>query len=174
MTLTSASVLKFGNVTQLKAPISNLPSSIILGAIAGCLGAGFINVNTRLGILRKKYINTSTKKVLETCAFSFATASTFFLVAAYAPNCQTKDPDTDREYYAGGCTGADEYSPIASLLFNTEGGTIRAIMNNNLRTTFGEITGFICIWYFFTITTYGVTVPSGLFLPGIIIGCAIG
>jgi len=33
---------------------------------------------------------------------------------------------------------------------------------------------FACIWYFWTITTYGVNVPSGLFLPGMIIGCAIG
>ena len=30
------------------------------------------------------------------------------------------------------------------------------------------------VWYFWTITTYGVVVPSGLFLPGMIIGCAIG
>lgn len=33
---------------------------------------------------------------------------------------------------------------------------------------------FACVWYFWTITTYGVIVPSGLFLPGMIIGCAIG
>lgn len=47
-------------------------------------------------------------------------------------------------------------------------------MNNELKTTFQEISGFIAIWYVFFCTTYGVWVPSGLFLPGIIIGCAIG
>lgn len=31
-----------------------------------------------------------------------------------------------------------------------------------------------CVWYFWTITTYGVAVPSGLFLPGMIVGCALG
>ena len=30
------------------------------------------------------------------------------------------------------------------------------------------------LWYFWTITTYGVCVPSGLFLPGMIVGCAMG
>jgi len=30
------------------------------------------------------------------------------------------------------------------------------------------------LWYFWTITTYGVNVPSGLFLPGMIVGCALG
>ena len=47
-------------------------------------------------------------------------------------------------------------------------------MDNGIKTTFGEITIFIAIWYFFFVITYGVWVPSGLFLPGIIIGCALG
>jgi len=33
---------------------------------------------------------------------------------------------------------------------------------------------FFCVWYFWTIVTYGTNVPSGLFLPGMIIGCALG
>ena len=33
---------------------------------------------------------------------------------------------------------------------------------------------FLVVWYFFMSTTYGVWVPAGLFLPGIIVGCAIG
>ena len=33
---------------------------------------------------------------------------------------------------------------------------------------------YLFVWFFFTITTYGVYVPAGLFLPGIIIGCAVG
>ena len=136
------------------------------------MGAVFVDVQARLGMLRKKYINSPFKKVFEVCLFSFATASTFYLVAANAPNCQLED-DIDREYYAGSCSEG-YYSPIASLLFNTEGGTIRAIMNNELNTTYQEISGFIAIWYFFFCTTYGCWVPSGLFLPGIIIGCAIG
>ena len=33
---------------------------------------------------------------------------------------------------------------------------------------------YLSCWYFFTIVTYGVWVPAGLFLPGMIIGCALG
>lgn len=33
---------------------------------------------------------------------------------------------------------------------------------------------FASVWYFFFVTTYGIFLPSGLFLPGMIIGCAIG
>jgi len=30
------------------------------------------------------------------------------------------------------------------------------------------------VWFFFTITTYGISVPAGLFLPAIVMGCALG
>jgi H+/Cl- antiporter ClcA len=30
------------------------------------------------------------------------------------------------------------------------------------------------VWYFLISITYGTNVPSGLFLPGMIIGCALG
>lgn len=33
---------------------------------------------------------------------------------------------------------------------------------------------FSITWYFFTITTYGVWIPAGLFLPGIIMGGTLG
>ena len=33
---------------------------------------------------------------------------------------------------------------------------------------------FCFVWIFLTFVTYGVAVPSGLFLPGIIIGCCVG
>ena len=33
---------------------------------------------------------------------------------------------------------------------------------------------YLSLWYIFTITTYGVWVPAGLFLPGILIGCSVG
>mmetsp|Transcript_31051 Transcript_31051/g.42176 ORF Transcript_31051/g.42176 Transcript_31051/m.42176 type:complete len:140 (-) Transcript_31051:900-1319(-) len=37
-----------------------------------------------------------------------------------------------------------------------------------------EVVIFFVVWYIFTITTYGVWVPAGLFLPGILIGSCVG
>jgi len=33
---------------------------------------------------------------------------------------------------------------------------------------------YFIIWYSFTVVTYGTSVPAGLFLPGILIGCSLG
>jgi len=38
----------------------------------------------------------------------------------------------------------------------------------------GDITIYLVVWYGLTIVTYGVWVPAGLFLPGILIGCSVG
>ena len=37
-----------------------------------------------------------------------------------------------------------------------------------------DIVIYFAIWYGLTIITYGVWVPAGLFLPGILIGCSVG
>ena len=171
--LSSAAVLKFGTLTQLYSPMADLPAALIIGGVCGVLGALFVSVQGRLGILRKKYINTNLKKILEVCTFSFATAAAFFFVAMSSGNCQKKKPQEVRELYEFLCPEG-EYSPLATLLFNTEGGTIRSIMDYQLKLTLYDSVIFTLLWYFFFATTYGVWVPSGLFLPGIIIGCGLG
>ena len=30
------------------------------------------------------------------------------------------------------------------------------------------------MWYFWTVTTYGIWVPAGIFVPGMLMGCTIG
>jgi H+/Cl- antiporter ClcA len=63
---------------------------------------------------------------------------------------------------------------LASLFWATEGGVIRNIMDSRIQLDFLPMFLFFSVWYFFTITTYGTNVPAGLFLPGMIIGCALG
>ena len=62
---------------------------------------------------------------------------------------------------------------------NEEIGAIRTIMSGfdgpgGIRLPPRQMVTYLLVWYLFTITTYGVWVPAGLFLPGIIVGCAVG
>jgi H+/Cl- antiporter ClcA len=63
---------------------------------------------------------------------------------------------------------------LASLFWATEGGVIRNIMDDKIVLPLASMFLFFSVWYFFTITTYGTNLPAGLFLPGMIIGCALG
>ena len=86
------------------------------------------------------------------------------------------------------CEG-ETYNPLATLIFNTEGGTIRYLLSYPVVLK-DDVAGiedpavspippkdivlYFLVWYIFTVITYGVWVPAGLFLPGILVGCAIG
>jgi len=62
------------------------------------------------------------------------------------------------------------------LFFNTEKGIILNIFNASeyFKVGIGQLTLFTLSWFFFTVVTYGVWTPAGLFLPGIIMGGAMG
>ena len=63
---------------------------------------------------------------------------------------------------------------MATLLFNTEGDTIRSILAKGVDLAVWEVALFMGLWMTMTTITYGISVPAGLFLPAIIIGCSMG
>jgi len=182
--LSDQATLKFGKLNEEENTLLDIPAALVIGAVCGVLGSLFIYVNVSLGVYRKKYINTKTKKILETVFFAFMTSTLFFLVTLSRKNECIEKPasynDTTFRFYCP----EGYYNPFASLVFNTEGGTIRQLLNfpvvfkdindgaSTVSTT--NILIFFLVWYLLTITTYGVWVPAGLFLPGIIIGSSIG
>ena len=182
--LSDQATLKFGKLMEEENTLLDIPAALVIGAVCGVLGSLFIYVNVSLGVYRKKYINTKTKKILETIFFAFLTSTLFFLVTLSRKNECIEKPvtynDTTFRFYCP----EGYYNPFASLVFNTEGGTIRQLLNfpvvfkdiNDGASTVStaNILIFFLVWYLLTITTYGIWVPAGLFLPGIIIGSSIG
>jgi H+/Cl- antiporter ClcA len=187
----SESALKFAK-TQ---PDQRLPTSILLGAliigtISGILGALFININFRINGFRGKHQNKNWKKILEACLFAFASASAFYwapyIFSTCLPNEQPAlgrdfkdkvlsiwDKSEDYDISRGWCKEGT-YNPLATLMWKTEAGVIRQMMDADVLATRTQMFAFAGVWYFFFVTTYGIFLPSGLFLPGMIIGCAIG
>jgi H+/Cl- antiporter ClcA len=58
----------------------------IMGAIGGCLGSLFINVNTLVNIQRRRYLTTKRSKVIECVVFCMITSS-FVFWFSYMGNC---------------------------------------------------------------------------------------
>lgn len=63
---------------------------------------------------------------------------------------------------------------MATLLFNSQSGQIRVLLSNSVQLNLTETVAFMAVYFFFTVTSYGLSVPAGLFLPAIILGCALG
>ena len=60
VTLSDAAILKFGITAQEhRIPLYELPGTLIIGAICGVMGAGFVFVNERMSKMRKLAIKRS-------------------------------------------------------------------------------------------------------------------
>ena len=177
----SAAVLKFGTVNITPPTLEVLPGSFVVGAGCGLLGGIFVLVNSNLGIIRKKIVTSNWMKITEACLFSLMTTSVFYWMPQLFPICDPSSTvnSTNDDLIVNYDCPAGQYSPLATMFFNTEGDAIRSIISGfegtgGVNSTDWHLFVFAACWYIFTITTYGVWVPAGLFLPGIIIGCAVG
>ena len=174
VTLSDAAILKFGIMPEEHPiPLYELAGAVIIGFFCGIMGAIFVRVNICLLKLRKKTIKKPWQKVLEVSLFAALTSMTFFMVSLTLNKCLPKSDPIFHFYHNSRCTDR-EYSPMATLFFNTEGGTIRSLLSKAVTLNVYETTAFMLSWAGLFFTTYGVQVPSGVFLPGIIIGLAAG
>jgi chloride channel 7 len=72
-----------------------MPGAIVLGITGGCLGALFINVNTRVNAYRKVLLTSKWIKPIETLIFAFLSASIFFYVPSKFRDCQNTEEVVD-------------------------------------------------------------------------------
>ena len=176
----NGAVLKFGVDDISPSTFEVLPGSLIVGAVTGLLGGVFVVVNSNLGLVRKKLVTANWMKLLEACLFSFMTTTCFFWSASFFNECyDSADASNSDDILVNYDCPDGQYSPLATMFMNTEGDAIRSIINGfegpgGVYSYNWNLAYFAAMWYFWTIVTYGVWVPAGLFLPGIIIGCAVG
>jgi len=67
-----------------------------------------------------------------------------------------------------------EYNTLATLLFNTEGATVRGYLGYGTELAAWISVVYFFYWFFLSVISYGTAVPAGLFFPGILMGCALG
>ncbi len=101
LSLSDSGSLKLGNLSvETENSIIDLPAGIILGVICGLLGALFISVSIRLAMVRKMYINTSIRKVIEAVFFAFITASIFYaIVSIWSDECVSITTENEKTLF---------------------------------------------------------------------------
>lgn len=118
-----------------------LPGAFFVGAICGLLGGLFVLVNSRLGMLRKKYIKSNWAKCVEVAVFSLITSTCFYYAPIFFNDC--RDDTAITSSYAELVVQYDcppgQYSPLATMFMNAEGSVIRAIISG-----FSGPNGVIC------------------------------
>ena len=69
---------------------------------------------------------------------------------------------------------ARTFDRMATLFFESQINTIKSFMSDARNFNDFNILAFLLVWFSLTCITSGTIVPAGIFLPCIIIGCALG
>jgi len=110
-----------------------------------------------------------------------ATATAAFWAPYFFPRCRVV-PDADRalmerldvNFFSRYQCGEGEYNTMASMLFTTNENAIRGFFHNTAVYDWDSLLAYYFIIFALAVVTYGIAVPSGLFVPCILMGCAFG
>jgi len=159
-----------------------------MGVVGGLLGATFNQLNRGLTVFRLKHITTPRAKMTELLGLTVLMALVSFVVP-YAGRCRSRPPlDTTTEVYSYAstlrpflCRGSDSYNELASLYFQSWDDSLRILFHLPMHLETGEpvfstaaLLGFFFPYFFLAFMTFGASIPSGLFIPSLLSGAALG
>lgn len=174
LSIVNGGIIKFGEFQKRSFTFASLIPFVIIGIICGILGAIYVYVNSVLmAKLRKKILTSNFKRIAECLFWVILSCSiVYFSPNIYPDRCPSQKSKA-LELIQYRCPEGT-YNPLASLLMNTEGSAIKALFNESFNYNATEMLVFFLIWYVLCMLTYGTFVPSGLFVPGILMGCGLG
>lgn len=92
-----------------------------------------------------------------------------------APSCDSAfNPDLRPERYQPYLCGNGTYNMEATLIFTTGHDGIKAFFHDDGYFSYPALVLYGCLYFVFAVVTYGIAVPSGLFVPCILTGAAFG
>lgn len=149
------------------------------------LGSVFNDTNERITKWRLKHVNHSKKRrVLEVLLISVLVSTISFLLPILWGACKAL-PSSDgmdesqmelrNSLVAFTCDPDAEYNEVASLIFADPGDAIRQLFHLHTHVFgSGALMLFFLAYISLAVITYGIAVPSGLFVPSLLSGAAFG
>lgn len=162
---------------------------IVMGVIGGLLGATFNCLNKRLAKYRMRNVHPKPKlvRVLESLLVALVTTVVVFVASMVLGECRQMSEaqlgndsiqlqvssDVNSSIKTFFCPN-DTYNDMATLFFNAQESAILQLFHQD--GTFSPITLalFFILYFLLACWTYGVSVPSGLFVPSLLCGAAYG
>eukprot|EP00048_Salpingoeca_helianthica_P006656 m.101278 g.101278 ORF g.101278 m.101278 type:complete len:794 (-) comp14087_c0_seq2:78-2459(-) len=172
--LSNPGLINFGKFTDLPYTFYEMPFFVLLGVIGGLLGALFIELNKRLTLFRRKFVNTPKIKLIEVAVVTLVTTSIAFLFIIVSSECLSVTNLLDANGLQLDCPDG-QYSAAAQLAFNTLENTVKSLFHDSKSNFSAGLLAFYFVLYFpLALWTYGLAVPSGLFVPSFVLGSALG
>jgi len=190
-------LFSFGEFNSLSGEKANfsiweLGLFMIIGCLGGLIGAVFNAANEHLTIWRMKRINHSkTRRLLEVICVSLLVSVVSFVMPLVWGRCTELPTDmqdwTNQEknlvdaLVPFRCEKGKEYNEVASLIFTEADTAIKQLFHfresgANDASTFSSAALFLFFVPYIILAslTYGIAIPSGLFVPSLLSGAAFG
>ncbi|XP_071500518.1 H(+)/Cl(-) exchange transporter 7-like [Diadema antillarum] len=177
--LSSPGLINFGEFpVQKDKPayqVWELPIFLLMGVVGGLLGALFNAINYRLTLFRMKYLHYAWSQMLEAMLVAAVTVTVCFLVIYISSGSDCRPIDKTVIYPVQLFCGDGEYSSSSSLFFNVPEESVKLLFHKEPGSYSLPILGaFIVTYFLLACWTYGLSVPSGLFIPSLLVGAAWG
>ena len=173
---------------------------VLLAAACGLSGAAFVWANTALCRWRRRRQMPAWAKLVECLLVSAVTSTAAYWLPVLGRCVQCDSAGESGSSVVDGATGvwgdSDEacgpgnkyfaeftrfqctessYNDLAVLLFNPQDEAIRALLSSSAGAfTASSLAVFAFYYWWLTTLTYGIAVPSGLFIPSMLFGAATG
>ena len=193
----STKMFSFGEFTSFQDGQANfsvweLLLFIVLGALGGLTGALFNGMNRRLTVWRMRRVTTKAARASEALAVCLVCSVVMYAIPCLWRVCTPKplvqvtwtqfEKDMVEELVPFGCP-EDSYNEVASIFFTDSDTAIKQLFHFRESGVFNQdvetfsslaIATFYVPYFLLACLTYGIAVPSGLFVPSLLSGAALG
>uniref|UniRef100_T2MFU2 Chloride channel protein n=1 Tax=Hydra vulgaris TaxID=6087 RepID=T2MFU2_HYDVU len=151
-----------------------IPMFLILAVFGGLFGALFNTVNQRLAMFRVRFIKNRPMRVIESVIIAIISSCVTFCLIYFQSDCKPEGLFNATQTLQFFCEDS-EFSAMGSLAFNIPEKASVSLFHAD-RGMYGITTlvVFFVFYFLLSIWTYGLYVPSGLFIPTILVGAIFG
>lgn len=147
---------------------------MIMGVFGGLSGALWNQMNVKLSIFRKRYIQPRWAKVLEAIIVAILSATLACLMIFTINDCRPLGQDPTENPVQLYCDDT-QYNAAASLWFQTPESSVKSLFHDPpLSHNFLTLFIFVLIYYPLSCITFGMNVSLGIFIPTLLVGAGWG
>lgn len=155
--------------------VTDLLLFILMGMLGGLCGAIFNQCNYWLTLFRNKMIRNRWIKLTEALWVAFVMAAASFWLSYYFGECRTLAGAYSDKLVVFYCPDG-QYNDLASLFTVGYATSIKQLLHFTGDESFSiqSLIIFFTVFYVMACWTYGLALPSGLFVPSLLAGAAFG
>jgi H+/Cl- antiporter ClcA len=180
-------LISFGPASEHPYKVWETPLFLLCGLIGGIFGALFNELNSKINHYRRDHCTGKPiLKIIEVIVIVIITTSFQFWLPSWFETCQripVKWNTTQQasalgsnpnQFYVSYRCNETEYNDMATTTFAGSDTIIRGFFHNDGYYHLGGLVVYFFISFLISNATYGISVPSGLFVPCILMGCSFG